>query len=89
MTAPRLLQAAIGIGIALWRLRHEKAAPPIEDGVAPTAKAWAGWREFRVDSTAFEDDACSQRSLTLVPVVPTGSCLLCVGAPAKTLVLVA
>ena len=63
MTAPRLLQAAIGIGIALWRLRHEKAAPPIED------------------------DVCSQRSLTLVPVVPTGSCLLCVGAPAKTLVL--
>ena len=35
-----LLQVAIGIGVALWRLRHEEAAPPIEDDVATTAKAW-------------------------------------------------
>jgi hypothetical protein len=63
-----LLQVAIGIGVGLWRLRDEEAALPIEDDIATTAKAWIGWREFRVERAAFEDNSGSQRSLTLVPV---------------------
>jgi hypothetical protein len=61
MTAPLLLgaisaviplQVAIGIGLGFWQLRHLGPAPLLADRVAlaTTTGAWAGWREFRVDS---------------------------------------
>ncbi|KAB2646690.1 MAG: 2Fe-2S iron-sulfur cluster binding domain-containing protein [Verrucomicrobia bacterium] len=80
MTAPLLLaaisvvilvQVGIGIAIAFWRLKHREAAPLLisSDEAAATAKgAWAGWREFRVESDAFEDHTRAQRSLILAPV---------------------
>ena len=80
MTAPLLLaaisavilvQVAIGIGVAFWRLQHKEAAALQlrSDDVATTATgAWAGWREFRVERDAFEDQARTQRSLILKPV---------------------
>lgn len=80
MTAPLLLaaisavilaQVAIGIGVAFWQLRHREALslpiPSVDDATLVTG-AWAGWREFRVESDAFEDQARMQRSLILKPV---------------------
>ena len=64
-----LLQVAIGIGVGLWRLRHRGSAPPPVEGEIPaTTGAWAGWRAFRVDSVAMEDQAETQRTLVLRPV---------------------
>lgn len=80
MTAPLLLaaisaailvQIAIGIGVAFWRLQHKEAASLQlrDDDVATTASgAWPGWREFRVERDAFEDQARTQRSLILKPL---------------------
>ena len=80
MTAPLLLaaisavilvQVVIGIGIAFWRLQYREAAPlPInsDDVATATTGAWAGWREFRVESDAFEDCGRTQRSLILTPM---------------------
>jgi ferredoxin-NADP reductase len=62
-------QVVLGIGVAVWRLQHGEAAPlPIREVGTDMAGAWAGWREFRVESDAFEDQARTQRSLTLKPV---------------------
>ena len=80
MTAPLLLaaisavilvQVAIGIGVAFWRLQHRETAPLSisSDEAAMTAtSAWTGWRAFRVESSAFEDCARTHRSLILAPV---------------------
>jgi ferredoxin-NADP reductase len=71
ISAVILLQVAIGVGVAFWRLQHGEAArlPMASDDVASIATgAWAGWRAFRVTATAFEDGAGTQRSLTLSPV---------------------
>ena len=68
MTAPLLFAAisavifvevVIGMGIAFWRLQYREATDPLtinsEDVATATTGAWAGWREFRVESDAFED----------------------------------
>jgi len=79
MTAPLLLaaisaailfQVAIGIGVAFRRLQYKEAASLQSRSVVATAAtgAWAGWREFRVESDAFEDPARTQRSLILKPL---------------------
>jgi ferredoxin-NADP reductase len=80
MTAPLLLaaisavilvQIAIGTFVAFWRLQHSEAGalPISSDEAATTATgAWAGWREFRVESDTFEDRTRTQRSLILTPV---------------------
>lgn len=70
IVAAILLQVAIGIGLGFWQLRHHGSAPPPVDSeaIVTTRGAWAGWREFRVESTAFEDQARTQRSLILKPL---------------------
>ena len=80
MTAPLLFAAisavifvevVIGMGIAFWRLQYREADPlPInsEDVATATTGAWAGWREFRVESDAFEDCGRTQRSLIFTPM---------------------
>jgi ferredoxin-NADP reductase len=80
MTAPLLLaaisatilvQVAIGISVAFWRIRHGKAASlhlSGDDVATLVTGAWVGWREFRIESDAFEDQARTQRSLVLKPL---------------------
>jgi ferredoxin-NADP reductase len=70
ISAVILLQVAVGIGVGFWRLQHHGSAPlPADrDALATTTGAWAGWREFRVDNVAFEDEARTQRTLILRPV---------------------
>ena len=66
-----LLQLAIGIGAAFWRLQRRDAVPlPLSSDDANTmvTGAWAGWREFHIDSDAFEDQFGMQRSLILAPI---------------------
>jgi len=68
-----LLQVAAGFGVGFWRLRHKGLAPLPLTGEAPptttttTTGAGAGWRAFRVEGEAFEDQARTQRSLILRP----------------------
>ena len=71
ISAAIILQVAIGIGVGLWRLRHQASAlQPLDSGAAATTTsgAWTGWREFRVEGDALEDQARTQRSLILRPV---------------------
>jgi len=66
-----LLQLAISIGVAFWRLQRRDTVPlPMgsDDAKIMATGAWAGWREFRVEHDVFEDEARTQRSLTLTPV---------------------
>ena len=65
-----LLQLAIGISVAFWRLQRRDNVPlPLGDDTKATATgAWAGWRDFRVEHDVFEDKARTQRSLILTPV---------------------
>ena len=66
-----LLQLALGIGAAFWRLRRRDTVPlPVRSGHASTTAtgAWAGWRDFRVEDDVFEDEGRTRRSLILTPV---------------------
>jgi ferredoxin-NADP reductase len=65
-----LLQAGVGVGIALWRRRGASAGLPAWAGrpESPPAAAWTGWRGFRVRGRAYEDAARSQCSFYLEPV---------------------
>ena len=65
------LQAAAGIGIAVWR--YGRAAPkasaePPRVPPAPSRGAWQGLRKFRVTQRCFEDAAHSQCSFRLEPL---------------------
>ena len=66
-----LLQAAVLIGVGIRQLQGVEASRSIgfDDGALkrPTG-GWAGWREFRVESSVFEDAGRTQRSLSLVSV---------------------
>lgn len=69
--AALFLQASGGIGAAIWRrprgaAEAEPAAPPPSRSASNAA--WAGTREFRVVSRAYEDAARSQCSFYLQPV---------------------
>ena len=68
ITVAMLLQLAVGVGIAGWRLRH--ATPGIDCGldVSVVSGAWPGWRQFRVERRAFEDAGCTQCSFDLKPI---------------------
>jgi len=69
--AALLLQAAIGIGLAVWRRsRSTASAEPaaIPPAVPIRSAAWPGTRAFRVTARAFEDAARSQCSFYLQPV---------------------
>ena len=66
-----LLQLGAGIGIGLWRRRHDRDKPFIPAtavSAKPSSGAWAGWRDFRVKQRTFEDPANSQCSFYLEPV---------------------
>ena len=66
-----LLQIAIGIGLAVWRMRRTAlAVPDIETVETPpvAAGAWPGLRAFRVARREFEDPAGTQCSFYLEPV---------------------
>lgn len=69
--AALLLQLAVGIGAWVWRRRGAAARPPIaveQETPCTSSAAWPGWREFRVASREFEDDAQTQCSFYLAPV---------------------
>jgi ferredoxin-NADP reductase len=69
--AALFLQASVGIGVAIWRRpRGTVEAGPAAMPPARSASnaAWAGTREFRVTSRAYEDTARSQCSFYLQPV---------------------
>ena len=57
------------VGIAVAQRRPKRVAASSAPAVLPTASgAWAGWRELRVVSRQFEDDAHTQCSFQLEPV---------------------
>ena len=69
--AALLLQASVGIAVAIWR--RPRGAAAAEPDAPPPARAasdaaWAGTREFRVVSRAYEDAARTQCSFYLQPV---------------------
>ena len=69
--AALLLQASVGVGVAIWR--RPRGAADVEPAAPPAAAsgshaAWAGTREFRVISRDYEDPAHSQCSFHLQPV---------------------
>lgn len=69
--AALFLQASVGIGVAIWRRpRRTAEAEPAATPSAGSASnaAWAGTREFRVVSRAYEDAARSQCSFHLQPI---------------------
>jgi len=70
IVAALLLQVAAGVGVVLWRRRGTAVGLPAlpEHAASPPSGAWAGWREFRVQSRKFEDAAQSQCSFYLEPV---------------------
>jgi ferredoxin-NADP reductase len=70
ISAAILLQVAVGMGVGFWRLRQQASAslPVGSDALVTTSGAWVGWRAFRVDSAALEDQARTQRTLILRPV---------------------
>jgi hypothetical protein len=65
------LQAAIGVGAAIWRRPRATAGAepaPVPQPGAAHAAAWLGTRDFKVTSRTFEDAALSQCSFRLQPV---------------------
>ena len=69
--AALFLQLAVGVGVAVWRLRRVVPETDIRpDNERPTAiaAAWSGWRKFRVVQRNFEDPSCTQCSFHLLPV---------------------
>ena len=62
------LQASVGIGVAIRRRPRGAAAEPAAPARSAINAAWAGTREFRVASRAYEDAARSQCSFYLQPV---------------------
>ena len=80
MTAPQLLayivaalllQLVVGVVLAVARRRSAAPAPLETTPATPSqasARAWAGWREFRVVRREFEDVSHSQCSFYLQPV---------------------
>ena len=67
------LQAAVGIGVALWRRPRGAAAAALAAAPVPAPApaspgAWAGTRDFRVTARTLEDAAGSQCSFYLQPV---------------------
>lgn len=71
ITAALLLQAAVGVGVAVWRRRGLQVLPAVREAppAGPRAEAaWVGWRPFRVARRVPEDPAQTQCSFYLVPV---------------------
>ena len=74
ISAAILLQVLAVTGMALWRRRQTSQAGAAQSADSPVAAmadaagAWAGWREFRVSKTQFEDACESQRSFHLAPL---------------------
>jgi hypothetical protein len=68
--AALLLQLAIGIGFAVWRLRQAAPSTPAAgaEGRQVPSGAWPGWRKFRVARREFEDLKNTQCSFYLEPV---------------------
>lgn len=70
ISAALLLQLSIGIGVMVWRARH--AAPVMlaaaSAEAADPARAWLGWRDFKVLRREAADRAGSQCSFYLSPV---------------------
>jgi ferredoxin-NADP reductase len=64
-----LAQAAVALGIAIWKRGAALPGVAATGGAIPAATvgAWSGWREFRVERRAFEDRASTQCSFYLVP----------------------
>jgi hypothetical protein len=68
IAAALLVQVAVGIGIAAWRLRKAEPAVPVALTEQVSSAAWPGWRAFRVVRREFEDTGCTQCSFYLTPV---------------------
>lgn len=69
--AALLLQAAVGVGVAIWRRPRSLAAaepPGLPSARSAGTAAWQGIREFRVASRNVEDAAGSQCSFYLQPL---------------------
>jgi len=71
ITVALLLQAAAGLGVAVWRRRGLQVLPPVVPAATTTPNsraAWPGWRAFRVERRHAEDLAQTQCSFYLAPV---------------------